>query len=262
MSTVRSLDGTPIGFDRTGSGPPVIMMGGALNDKVFLSPLAAMLGERFTVYNYDRRGRGDSGDTPPYSRQREVEDLGQVLAEVGEPAALFANCSGGVIGIEGIAAGLPITRLAMYEPPFILEGQRPELPHDFVQRLSQFVAEGRRGDAVRYFMAEVVRMPDAMIEKISNGPMWPWLESLAQSLPYDTSLMGDTSLPTELLAKVTIPTLVIDGGASPQWQRNSVQAVVDLLERGRRYTLPGQNHNLAMDLVAPVLIEFLAEPDD
>jgi Alpha/beta hydrolase family len=259
-ATVRSLDGTPIAYERTGGGPPVIMMGGALNDKNFLRPLAGMLAQRFTVWNYDRRGRGESGDTPPYSLDREVEDLDRMLAEAGGSAALFANCSGGAVGIEAAARGLPITKLAMYEPPFILDGQRPPLPPDFVGDLARLVGDGRRGDAVRYFMAEVVRLPEPVIEKISNGPMWPWLESLAPSLPYDTSLMSDTSLPADLLARVKVPTLVVDGGDSPQWQRNSVQAVAEIIERGRRHTLPGQNHNLAMDLVAPVLEEFFADP--
>jgi len=252
----RSSDGTAIAFDRLGDGPSVILVGGALNDRSTFARLAAFLEPRFTVFNYDRRGRGDSGDTQPYAVDREVEDLEALLAVAGGSAAVFANCSGGMLVVEAAATGLPLTRIALYEPPYIVDDTRPPVAKDYLKQLTGLISAGRNGDAAELFMTEVTETPVEVIEAKRKERMWSWIEGLAPSLAYDGTIMKDNSLPLGLLGAVSVPTLVIDGEDSPPWARNGVQAVVDALPKGRRRSLEGQNHKLSAEVVAPVLAEF------
>lgn len=257
---VRSSDGTTIAFERTGEGPAVILVGGALSDRSAAAQLTALLAPRFTVFAYDRRGRGDSGDTAPYAVQREVEDLGALVTEAGGAAFVFGHSSGAALALEAASRGVAISKLALYEPPYIVDGSRSRLPEDYTSHINELISSGRRGEAVEYFMTEGVNVPSEMIERMRRSPMWPALEGLAHTLPYDGMIMGDDMagkpLSPERWASVTIPALVMDGGASPAWARNAVQATVDALPNAQRRTLEGQTHGAAPEVLAPVLMEF------
>ena len=260
MSEVRSKDGTPIAFDRSGAGPPLIVVLGALNDRSSAAPFAEALGPNFTLYAYDRRGRGDSGDTPPYAVDREVEDIDALISEAGGSAVVYGHSSGAVLALEAAARGLAIPKLALYEPPFIVDDSRPSLPGNYVATLQELASSGRRGDAVAYFMTAGVGLPAEMADQMRGAPMWPALEELAPTLVYDGIIMGDTmsgrALPSEWAISVTVPTLVMDGGASPAWQRNAVRALADLLPHAQGRSLEGQDHDVAPEVLAPVLVEF------
>jgi Alpha/beta hydrolase family len=199
MDTVRSSDGTTIAFDRLGVGPSVILVSGASTARAIHAQLAELLAADFTVCNYDRRGRGDSGDTPPYAVQREVEDLHAVLGAAGGAAAVFGNSSGAVLALHTAAAGLPITKLALWEPPFMVDPDAPRRQQAYVAELTELLDAGRRGDAMALFM-RTIGLPEQMIAGMRQTPMWPDMEALAPTL-----------VPSGLVASVTAPTLVLDG---------------------------------------------------
>jgi pimeloyl-ACP methyl ester carboxylesterase len=255
LNRVTSSDGTTIAFDRSGEGPAVILVCGGSTDRSANAPLAALLAEHFTVFNYDRRGRGDSGETAPYAVEREVEDLEALISEAGGSAFVYGTSSGAALALEAAASGLPITKLALWEPPFFLEG-RPRPPADTATTFTELVSEGRRGDAVEYFMAKGVGLPPEFVAYARTQPFWASQEALAHTLAYDATIMGDYSLPTGRAAAVTVPTLVIDGGASFGFMGESADALADALPDGRRRTLDGQEHNVAPEALAPVLEEF------
>ncbi len=262
METVRSKDGTIIAFDRVGRGPSVILVGGALSDRSAGAPLANLLSQGFTVVTFDRRGRGDSGDTATYAVEREVEDLGALIAETAGAASVFGHSSGAVLALEGAVRGLPITRLAVYEPPFIVDDTRPLLPDDYGPRLTELISAGRRGDAVELFMTVAVGVPAEMVAEMRGSPMWPAMEALAHTLPYDGAVMGDTmeGNPASMKrwASITVPTLAMDGGASPEWAQNAVRALVEVLPDAQHLTLEGQTHGAAPEIVAPILERFFS----
>lgn len=252
---VTSRDGTSIDIERTGEGPPVVLVCGGSVDRQSNAGLAAELSKGFTVYNYDRRGRGASGDTPPYVVEREVEDIETVLSEAGGSAGLYGSSSGAVLALVAAGSGLPVTKLGLWEPPFVLD---PDLrpPADQVERYEEMIAEGRRGDAVEYFMAKIVRMPPEFVAGARTQPFWAATEALAHTLAYDARIMGDYSLPTDVAASVKAPTLVVAGGASPPWMREAAQALAEALPDGQTRTLDGQSHDVDNVVLAPALVEF------
>lgn len=258
-STVHSRDGTAIAYDRAGAGPAVILVDGALCGRSFgpMPKLAPLLARRFTVISYDRRGRGDSGDTPPYAVEREIEDLEALINAAGGSAFVYAISSGAALALAA-AGRLRITRLALYEPPFMVGdgGHRPPLDHQ--AQLTRMIASGRPGDAVRFFMRDVVGMPALVAGIMRLFPMWSRLTAVAKTLPYDAAIMGDYSLPAGRAAAVRIPTLVIGGGKSPAMLRNAVQALADAIPGAQRRMLAGQTHNVSGEVLAPVLEEFFA----
>jgi pimeloyl-ACP methyl ester carboxylesterase len=258
LRTVSSADGTVIAFDELGGGPPLILVAGAFCSRSRTAPLAGALREHFTTLNCDRRGRGDSGDTPPYSTEREIEDLDALIAEAGGSAAVFGHSSGATLALEAAAQGLGITKLALYEPPFLVDDSRAPLSPDFAGRLAELVAAGRRGDAVELYQREGVGMPEEVVVGLRQAPSRPALEAIAHTLAYDAAVVGDLALPRELIASITTPTLVVDGENSPPMLRNAAGALADALRNGRRCTLAGQTHDLNPDAVAPVLEDFLA----
>jgi pimeloyl-ACP methyl ester carboxylesterase len=242
------------------------MVSGALSHRAMNPPAAqaaAPVLPRFTVYSYDRRGRSESGDTAPYAVEREVEDLAALIDDAGGSAFVFGHSSGAVLALEA-ARLLPtkITKLALYEPPFFVDDSHPALPKDYVAHLDELIATGRRGDAVEYFMTAAVGMPPEAFAPMRSDPMWPALQAVAHTLPYDNAIMGDTMSrspePLRRWATITIPTLVMDGGASPTWQRNAVQALVDVLPNARRRTLEGYAHGVPVEVLMPILEEFFA----
>ncbi len=258
MRKVISKDGTPIAFDQSGQGPAIILVGGAFQHRAIdprTAQLAALLSPQFTVFHYDRRGRGDSGDTAPYAVEREFEDLDALIKEAGGSAFVFGMSSGGVLALEAAARGLAITKLALYEPPFNLDDNARLVSENYTKQLTALLAQGRRGDAVALAMTTFGSPPEA-VAGMRQTPIWSVFESVAPTLAYDNAIMGDSSVPTQRIASVTVPTVIIDGGASPAFMRNAAQAAADALPNAQRRTLKGQTHDVAPEVLAPVLEEF------
>jgi pimeloyl-ACP methyl ester carboxylesterase len=256
-----SADGTTIAYERMGEGAAVVLVGGAWNTRHSPAALAELLSDGYTVYSYDRRGRGDSGDTPPYAVEREIEDLAAVIEAAGGSAYAFGHSSGAALGLEATAAGVPIVKLAMYEPPYIVDDSRPPLAADYIEHLNDLVAAGKRREVVSYFMTEAVGMPPEMVQPMLDSPMVDSMEPLAHTVAYDGQVMlrgsmhGDP-LPTRWTETVTVPALVMDGGNSPTWGRNACRALARILPDVQYRTLAGQDHAAAPEAVAPVLAEF------
>jgi pimeloyl-ACP methyl ester carboxylesterase len=266
ITTVTSKDGTQIAFDLYGEGPAVILVGGALSVRASSIPmfreLVDLLSDRVTVYNYDRRGRGDSGDTPPYAVRREVEDIKALVDHAGGPAYLYGLSSGAALALEA-GNQLPgkVKKLALYEPPFIVDDSWPPLPEDYIERLDKMIAEGRRGDAVALFM-KVVGVPEEYIPMMRQDPSWAEMEAVAHTLAYDGAILKDNAsgkpLEPHQWDSATMPTLVIVGGESEPFFRTGAQALVDLLPNAKLYVLEGQAHDVSSEALAPVLAEFFA----
>ena len=261
METVRSRDGTTIAYDRSGSGPALVLVSGAMGTRADATDIASHLASVFTVIAYDRRGRADSGDTQPYAVEREIEDIEALIAHAGGSARVYGHSSGAVLALRAAAAGLAIPRLALYEPPFIVDDSRPPQPDDDVERLEAFVAAGRPGDGVAYFLTDSVGMPAEVVGHIRQGPGWPGMEAVAHTLPYDARIMADTMggdpAPLRQWATVTTPTIVIDGSKSPPMFKSGADAIAVVLPYAERTTLADQDHGPAAAILAPVLIEFL-----
>jgi pimeloyl-ACP methyl ester carboxylesterase len=260
LERVASRDGTQIAFDRTGEGSPVVLVGGALSDRRAAAALAALLARRLTVFAYDRRGRGDSGDTVPYAVDREVEDIAALVETAGGSASVYGHSSGAVLALEAADRGVAIAKLALYEPPLVVGDARPPLTAGYVQQLDGLVASGRRGDAVAFFLTAGVGLPEATVDQMRGAPTWPVMESLAHTLAYDGAVVGDRMSgappPARWGASVTMPVLVLDGGNSPVWQREAVRALAELLPKAARRTLDGQDHGADPRSLAPVLEAF------
>jgi pimeloyl-ACP methyl ester carboxylesterase len=259
MQHVTSKDGTIIAYEQSGQGPALVVVGGVLGDHHQQAGLAALLAEHFTVYNIDRRGHGESRFTAPYAVEREVEDLDALITEAGGSAFVYGTSGPGVLCMEAAARGLSpkMKKLAVWEPPYILEGTRPPVPQDYMEQLAQMLREGRRGDMIELFFTKAIGMPAEFVAPMRQSPFWAAQEAFAPTLVYEAVLMGngDFKLPKERLAKATVPTLVIDGGTTP-WLSHAADAVAQVLPNAQRYTIAGQPHNVADEAMAPVLIEY------
>jgi pimeloyl-ACP methyl ester carboxylesterase len=260
--TVSSKDGTPIAYELLGRGNIVILVANTLAERSALRPLAVRLADSFATVVYDRRGRGGSGDTPPYSVDREVEDLAALIQAVSEtdsasaPVFGFGITTGGALVGQAAAQGVGFAAVAMMEPPFIIPGTRTPLPEGFAARIEDLVAAGRRGDAVEYFLSEAVQMAPEVLAPLRSTARWRELEALAHTIGYDLAVMNGHHLPLRWAELVTAPALVLDGGLSMEWRRLTAQAVADLLPKGRRHTMDGQPHDPAPEILAPILEEF------
>jgi len=257
LHNVISSDGTAITFDRVGAGPAVILIGGGPTDRSINTPVAELLASGFTVYNYDRRGRGDSGDTSPYAVMREFEDLEALIDEVGGSTYVYGTSGGGILALAAAAHGLAITKLAVWETPYIVDDSRPAVPADYRDQLIELLTEDRRGDMLELFFIKGVNLPAEFVAPMRQSPLWPAMEKVAHTLVYDATITGDFSLPADQLAAVTMPTLVIDGG-STSWISNAAEAVAASLPNAQRRTLHGQPHNVDPAAIAPVLADFFA----
>jgi pimeloyl-ACP methyl ester carboxylesterase len=271
METTKSADGTIIAYDRTGDGPPLVVVVGALCDRrTFVPP--ADLTSRFTVCTYDRRGRGDSGDTQPYSPGREIEDLaavaeaaaghGGAAAVAGAPAGgsgpgvfAFGHSSGAALALQASARGVPFASVAAYEAPYMIAGTR-ELATDPAPRITAMVSSGHRSDAVRFWMTDVVQAPAVLVTAMEKSPMWAGLEALAHTLPYDLAIAGDQGIPADELAKITVPVLILGGANSPEWFKQTVEATAAVTPGARLVMLEGQDHGVPPEALTPVLTEF------
>jgi pimeloyl-ACP methyl ester carboxylesterase len=254
MSTVTSRDGTPIAYEREGSGPAVILVGGGLDDGAEIAPLAAELAGEFTTYNYARRGRGASGDTPPYAVEREIEDIEALITEAGGRAHVYGVSSGGMFAIEAALAGLPIDRVAVYDVPYDTSAGASRRFDQYRMELDAALREGRRGDAVELFM-RLAGSPDEQIAAARSSPYWPGLEDLAHTLAYDAALYGPP--PLDRLATLEQPTLVATGGESGFFAA-AADAVAASLPNAERVTLAGQGHVVDPKTMAAELRRFFA----
>ena len=257
MEKTTSADGTQLAFDRFGSGPPLVMAAGAFNDRSATEPLGRALADRAEILNYDRRGRGDSSDTPPYAVEREIEDLDALIGASGGSAAVFGYSSGANLVLKAAAAGSAIDRLVLYEPPFNPGDDYPALPSDLSRRLTDLVEAGRRGDAVELYQTAAVGMPEDVVAQMRAAPFRPSMEAIAHTLAYDAAVVGDRRLPTDLLSGIEVPTLVICGEEGAPFMRAAAAAVAGALPAATLVSLPGQGHGIAPDATAEVIGEFL-----
>ena len=248
---VVSRDGTRIVYDSFGDGPPLVLVVGAFNERPTGEPLARCLASQFTVYNYDRRGRGASGDTLPYSVHREIEDLAALIDRAGGSATVFGYSSGANLAIQAAAAGVRITALALYEPPYLVT---PD-PRPHASNLRGLICADRKGDAVEYFQREMVGIPPEIVAQLRNAPFRPALERMAHTLVYEAEILGDRSLP----AAIETPALVMAGDAGSPLMPIAARALANVLPNGRAEILPGQTHNLDPAALAPVVSEFLVQ---
>ncbi|MFI0483248.1 alpha/beta fold hydrolase [Actinomadura sp. 9N215] len=260
MSTVISADGTAIAFERTGEGPPVVLVAGALCDRLATGPLAAELGRHFTVFGYDRRGRGDSGDTAPDTVQQEIEDLGALIAEAGGEAAVYGHSSGAALALHAAASGLPITGLVLHEPPFLLQEdpEERERSRALLATIKELLAQDRPADAITAFLTPT-GMPQQLVDFMSQNP---GTQASARTLPIDPfevvsadSRGGRT--PIEQARGVTVPTLVLCGGTSHSWMIETAEQIAAAMPDGRLQILPDQGHIVSPDVLAPALTDYL-----
>jgi pimeloyl-ACP methyl ester carboxylesterase len=273
MSTVTSKDGTKIAFDKIGSGPAVILVNGAMADRMIdpsLAKLADLLSKDFTVYNYDRRGRGESGDTQPFAKEREIEDIAELIEDAdgadgaGSSAMVLGFSSGGALVLDAAQNVPGITKIALYEVPFIINDIRPPLPADYVAHLNGLVKEGKRDEAVRYFLVKAAGIPAEYLDGADQNPLWPRMLDIAHTIAYDgvrvAELMQGKPLPTDRWTRVTMPALVMAGTETPPkgWMVGAADAIAALLPNAERRTLEGQNHNVDMAIIAPIVAEFFS----
>src|SRR5882672_5922805 len=262
VGRVLSKDGTAIAFDRIGNGPPVILVDGALCYRGIgqSGQLAELLAQHFTVFTYDRRGRGSSGDTAPYAVEREVEDIAALLSEAGGAAFVWGTSSGAVLALEAANRLSGIKKLALYEAPFIVDDTRPTTDWD---RISAAVAADRRSDSVKLFLKSVGVSGFVRAFMPLMIPVWSKLKAVAHTLPYDGAIVRNNQrgepLPASRWASVTIPALVMDGGNSPAWMLHANRSLASILQNAQYRTLEGQTHMLKPKAHAPMLVEFFKD---
>lgn len=264
MKTVTSKDGTTIAFDQSGTGAAVILVDAALSDRSASAKLAKMLAEKFSVINYDRRGRGDSRDIQPYAVEREVEDIEALIDEAGGSAFVFGSSSGAALALEA-ASKLPtkIKKQALYEPPFIVDDSRPPMPEDFTRQIADLLSRGRRSDAVKFFFAKGMGIPSIFVTLMRFMPGWSKMAAMAHTLPYDLMIMGDTQrgkpLAADRWASTAAPTLVMTGGKSEAFFHKAAQALVQVLPGAQHHILKDQHHGsavMAPKVIAEEITEF------
>lgn len=262
MQHVTSADGTRIAYEQLGKGPPLLLVTGALNDRTTRNagvPLARLLSERHTVLCFDRRGRGDSTNTAPYSLAREVEDIAALLAQLGGTPDVYGHSSGGLLALEAAQAGLPIRKLALYEPPLALRAVREPLPSDIVEQLVRFTEHDQRSEAVELFLSRAVCIPEGALQKTKQSTLWPVLMRLAHTLSYDVGVAQNPEAIVERARSLRTPTLVLDGERSAPWMRFAVETLAQALPEGTRQSLPGQNHEVDPVQLVPRLLTFFGD---
>lgn len=263
MNTIFSKDGTKIAYEKQGNGPAVILVAPAVADHKDAQQFAEKLAKHFTVYNYDRRGRGQSTDTYPYAVEREVEDIEVLVDEAGGKSFLFGSSSGAVLALEAATKlRLKITKLFLYEPPFIIDDSRPRVPINYVQQLNDLIEENRRSDAVEYFMSAALGIPSEYLGHMKADPSWKVMESMAHTLAYDGMIMEETQsgkpLPIDRW-DVDVPTSIMIGDNSEPYFHDAAKSLADLLLKAEYQTLLGQDHSAVMmapDLLAHAVVKL------
>jgi pimeloyl-ACP methyl ester carboxylesterase len=265
MLTVTSADGTRIAYDRYGDGPAVILISGALGYRKFkkFEQIATALSEHCTVINYDRRGRGDSGEAGPVSVQREVDDVAALIESVGGRASLWGWSSGGAVALRAAAADIGVEKLAVYETPFKTDPEAKYPADDYGARLEQIVAAGDHAGAAKHFMRNAVGIPGPMVAMMSVLPMFRRFAVNGLTLTFDYAALGDhnmhgSPLQAEEWATVSCPTLVAYGAKTVAGLKHASRALADVLPNATLHELPGQNHNVSPSAIVPLLAEFVA----
>ena len=257
MLQVTSKDGTRIAFERSGAGPALIIVGGSLADHHFYAPLAEELAEHFTVYNFDRRGRGQSSDTEPYAVEREVEDLGALIADAKEPVFVYGHSAGSALALRAAAAGLNIARLALADPPFTPRGEDDEAAKaehaEQAARIQELNDKGDYTGSAKFFLKDY-GLSDEDLEAMFQSPAGEGMLDCARALPYDYAMLGDGLVPTDLAAKVEVPTLILAAEAMPE----TAQALTDAMPNAHFQAMEASAHELAPEVLAPVLKEFFS----
>jgi pimeloyl-ACP methyl ester carboxylesterase len=263
MSTVTSADQTTIACTRTGSGPALVLVDGAFGYRAFgpNPELAELLAGDFTVWTYDRRGRGESGDQPVFAAEREYEDLAAVVKEAGGNAFVYGISSGAALVLDAVAHGVPATRVVVFEAPFLVDDSRPPVPADWHEQLTALLSQDKRGAVVSWFMRRGVGLPAPLVALMHLMPAWPKLKRLAHTVPYDLAHLGTSASGKPLdgtrWADLRVPVLVIDGGKSPASMRTAMAELAQALPQGQYETLPGQTHIVKAAALAPVITRFL-----
>jgi pimeloyl-ACP methyl ester carboxylesterase len=262
VEKVSSKDGTSIAVDRLGSGPALILVDGAMCSRKFgpMPPLAKELASMFTVYHYDRRGRGDSSNGI-FDLDREIDDLDAVLQHAGGSAMVFGISSGAALAGEAVRRLRGIRRLALFEAPYVIDNTHAPLPPHFIAETKAMVAAGNRGGAVKKFM-RYVGTPSIMVFVMSLLPFWKKFTTIAHTLASDLEIIAPhhqgVPFPSGKWSSVTIPVLVMGGGKSPAYMQNAMKAWANAFPNAVHQTLPGQTHMVKQDVLAPVLINFFA----
>jgi pimeloyl-ACP methyl ester carboxylesterase len=257
MEKAISKDGTIIAYDKTGNGPALIVILGALNSRKSGSKLAKLLTSRFTVITYDRRGRGNSTDTATYSPQCEVQDISALIDAVGEPVFLYGHSSGAALALEAaMKLSKKIAKLAIYEVPYAIDNNARNAANEYYKALKKLLIAGRNDDAVALFV-QSVGVSDNQIQAMKRLPMWKGLVKLAPTLAYDSEVLGEGhALPAARLSKITIPTLVMHGSAGAPFMRDAASAVSEAIPQAQLCTLAHQTHGVSPKVLVPVLEEF------
>ncbi len=258
-----SADGTIIAFTAWGEGEPLVIIDGATAYPA-INPtneeLGRLLGAEFRTYAYDRRGRGDSTDTAPYAIAREIEDLAALIEVAGGSATVFGWSSGGVLALDAAAAGLPISRLVVFEPPFVVDGSRAPLPSDYVERLDAAVTDGRPGDAAELFLTAAAGLPPEAAAGVRQSAFWPVMEAVAPTIAYDGRIMGTTMsgnpLPRDRWAAISVPTLVLYGNKTFPFIVPSAHALAELLPTATVQAVEGEQHSAPAGVLADALRDF------
>lgn len=255
MRKVVSRDGTTIAYESAGDGPPIVLLNGAFRDHTIFDQLVPELTPYCTTYVYDRRGRGESGDSPSYAVEREVEDLAAVIEEAGGQAVVFAGSCGANLALEAALAGVPIAKLALHEPYYRVDGY-PKPPADFMSTLCALLADDKRGEAAEHFLSKLLYLSPEVIADWRASPLWAMNEANAHTLPYDTALCGDYSVPAERLATLQTLAIVINSDGTSDWLRDAARATAAALPNGSGMELPGSWHRVQMEVLGRVLAEF------
>lgn len=258
--TTTSQDGTTIAFTKRGSGPPLIIVDGAFcyRENGPATELASRLAQHFTVLTYDRRGRGESGDTAPYATEREIDDLQALAREAGTAPFVVGISSGGALILQAVASGVDVKKIALYEPPYLADGNGPRSFEEAKDRLQSLLSAGDRGGAVRFFMTDVYGAPRAFVFAMPflMPNAWKRNKLVVHTVPYDLTILEDRSVLNERRSSISVPTLVIGGEKSPKELHDAVKAVANALPEGHSRYLPGQDHNISSGALAPVLFEY------
>lgn len=258
MQMVISKDGTKIAFDKVGTGPALILIGGAFQYRAIdprTTHLAELLANNFTVYNYDRRGRGDSTDNQPYSVQREIEDINAIIEHSGGEAFVFGMSSGGVLALKAAASNSYIKKIVIYEPPF-RGPDSPKLIDNFLSHLKDFIDAGDYSGAVEYFLVNSAGVPEQFIDGMRKSPIWGGFVVVAPTLIYDATIMGDCNIPAGAFSLINQPVLIVDGENSPNYWHKAMLSLKEVLPNCSLRTLKGQDHNVSPDVLAPIMMDF------
>jgi len=254
VETLTSTDGTAIAYQQTGTGPALILVVGAFCDRSSTASLTPLLGPQFTVYEYDRRGRGGSSDSDEYSVDAEIDDLAALIEVAGGSALVYGHSSGAALALEAAARGVPISRLAAYEPPYTAADDGTGGSDALLEEVRACIRAGDRDGAATLFL-QGSGAPPEVIRMIQQGPGWPRMSELAPPLVYDLTLCNGGVVPHERLSQIGVPTVLVSGGSSPRWAGRSCASVAAAVPGARHVVLDGQTHAVASDAVAPLLLD-------